>query len=365
MSLDSRTADGIVSHPLYQQQSGPRADRARHAPWDVIQRVDHASGGAANSQALEDLRGGATGLAITLSGTATALNHGLARAQEIPAVLDGVMLHAISLRLEGGDDLTRAFAACVATQPVDPARLAVTFDSADASLTQQLKAQGFSGPFVMADGRLAHMQGATEAQELASVLADITAALRSSGNPGAVSATLAATQDMFPTLAKFRALRLLWARLLEASGIAHQALQVHGETSSRMMAKLDPHANILRATAAVFGAGLGGADSICVLPFSILQGLPNAFARRVARNTQLVLLEESNLWRVADAASGAGYIEHLTDGLCQRAWDLFRDSERSGGKLVFDPDNPACKPVIGVETYRLEKEMEAAVEPAS
>ena len=92
-------------------------------------------------------------------------------------------------------------------------------------------------------------------------------------------------------------------------------LRLHAETSWRMTATLDPHTNILRATAAVFGAGLGGADSITVLPFSLAQGLPNAFARRVARNVQTVLAEEANLWRVADPASGAGYIETYTQQL--------------------------------------------------
>ena len=123
----------------------------------------------------------------------------------------------------------------------------------------------------------------------------------------AVSLALAADQDMFPTLAKFRAARLLWSRILTASGLPADAITLHGETSWRMMTALDPHTNILRTTAAVFGAALGGADRITVLPFSLAQGLPDEFARRIARNTQTILQEESQLWRVSDPASGAGY----------------------------------------------------------
>jgi methylmalonyl-CoA mutase len=82
---------------------------------------------------------------------------------------------------------------------------------------------------------------------------------------------------------------------------------------------------------AVFSAGIGGADSIAVLPFTSALGLPDAFARRMARNTQLILLEESNLWRVADPAAGAGGFEALTDALSDRAWTLFQDIEREGG----------------------------------
>ena len=177
-----------------------------------------------------------------------------------------------------------------------------------------------------------------------------------------VGATLAANQDMFLTLAKFRAIRLLWARVLEASGIAHQPLRLHGETSRRMMARLDPHTNILRTTAAVFGAGLGGTDTFTVLPFSIAQGLPDAFARRMARNTQLILLEESHLWRVADPASGSGYVESLTHDLCERSWAIFQGVEKTGKLPEFDSKNKSSDPVIGTNSHRLSKEFEAAVE---
>jgi len=180
-----------------------------------------------------------------------------------------------------------------------------------------------------------------------------------------VGATLAANQDMFLNLAKFRTIRLLWARVLVTSGLPHSPLRVHGETSWRMMAKLDPHKNILRATAAVFGAGLGGTDTFTVLPFSITQGLPNAFARRMARNTQLILLEESHLWRVADPASGSGYVEHLTRELCERAWAIFQGIEKTGKLPEFDSKNKSSDPIIGTSAYKLPKEFEAAIEVQS
>jgi methylmalonyl-CoA mutase len=151
--------------------------------------------------------------------------------------------------------------------------------------------------------------------------------------------------------------------VLEASGIVHQPLRLHGETSRRMMARLDPHTNILRATAAVFGAGLGGTDTFTVLPFSIMQGLPDAFARRMARNTQLILLEESHLWRVADPASGSGYIESLTSELCERAWAIFQGIEKTGKLPEFDSKNKSSDPIIGTNSHQLHTEFEAAVEP--
>jgi methylmalonyl-CoA mutase len=348
--LVSRTADGIRSEPLYQQVQGARAERAEHAPWIVMQRVDHSDGVKANAQALDDLENGAGGLCI-INGNV-----------DLGRVLQGVALHAIHVRLDGGETLTKAFAAYVGKQPIDPARLSVSFGAGD---VEELVAQGFNGPFLEADGRVFHEQGASEAQELACVLARIVGALRKFEqlSPEAVvGATLAANQDMFLTLAKFRAIRLLWARVLEASGIAQRPLRLHGETSRRMMARLDPHTNILRATAAVFGAGLGGADTFTVLPFSIAQGLPNAFARRMARNTQLILLEESQLWRVADPASGSGFVESLTHDLCERAWSFFQGIEKTGKLPAFDSRNVSSDPIIGTKAHQLPKEFEAAVE---
>jgi methylmalonyl-CoA mutase len=131
-----------------------------------------------------------------------------------------------------------------------------------------------------------------------------------------------------------------------------------------MMAVKDPHTNILRATAAVFGAGLGGADSISVLPFSLAQGLPNAFSRRVARNVQTVLAEESNLWRVADPASGAGYIETYTRELCDRAWGVFQSAE-AGDWPVPDAASAAGLPVIGTTAYPLAREYAPETEALS
>jgi methylmalonyl-CoA mutase len=299
--LATTTADGIEVMPLHGQQLGLRADRAFHGPWTIMQRIDHASGQGANAQALDDLGSGADGLALTVDAAA------------LPTTLDDVMLHAIAIRLEGDDAQAQAFLRHVESQPVDPARLRANFCRPDAALARDFTQAGFAGPFVEADGRGPHEQGATEAQELGAVLWDLANALRTLEGANGVSAALAANQDMFITLAKFRALRLVWAKLLEASGIEFTPLAVHAETSRRMMAARDPHMNILRCTAATFGASLGGADTVTVLPFSIAQGLPNAHARRIARNMQLVLREEAELWRVADPASGAGYVEALTE----------------------------------------------------
>jgi methylmalonyl-CoA mutase len=142
---------------------------------------------------------------------------------------------------------------------------------------------------------------------------------------------LTADTDQFLSVAKFRALRALWARVEQACGLDPKAAFISAETAWRMMTKRDPWVNMLRTTIAAFSAGIGGADAIAVLPFTSAIGLPDRFARRIARNVQLLLLEESNVAKVADPAAGSGGIEDLTEKLCRAAWALFQEFERAGG----------------------------------
>jgi methylmalonyl-CoA mutase len=365
--LVTTTPDGIRIEPLYGQVDGPRAARAHQTPWTVFQRVDHPDPAKANAQALDDLANGATGLALVSPDAPSARGHSVDPAS-FARILQGVHLHAISLRVEGQGAM--ALADLIAGQPIDPERMNASFSFINTRQAQELARRGFQGPFAEADGRIAHDRGATDVIELGTTLAQAVGLLRQFDQLNdlhlvkAVGATLVATQDMFATLAKFRAMRLLWRRVLDAAGLPDAPLRLHAETSWRMMAESDPHTNILRSTAAVFGAGLGGADSICVLPHSIRQGLPNAFARRIARNVQTVLLEESNLWRVADPASGSGYIETLTDELCKAAWRVFQDAEQ--GKWPTSPqDSRHALPIIGTAAYRLDAEYPADVEALS
>lgn len=358
--LFSRTMDGIAIAPLYTGGDSTAVRRPEQTPWTVMQRVDHPDAAKANAQALDDLNHGATGLHLIFVDAPGARGFGLETPdrKSIARLLNGIRVDAIDLRLEEGrhgDVAANAVAQWIATQPIDPERLSLSFgidpigsgalhgeiDPDFARHLRQsvtaLRAQHFAGPFADASGGVWHDAGASGAQELAFMLASGVAYLRALDHLGdaqlkrAVALTLSAGQDMFVTLAKFRAARLLWARVLTTSGLATDAITVQAETSWRMMAVRDPHTNILRITAAVFAAALGGADRITVLPFSLAQGLPDEFARRIARNTQTVLQEESQLWRVSDPASGAGYVESLTASLCDKAWALFQDIEKQGG----------------------------------
>jgi methylmalonyl-CoA mutase len=208
-----------------------------------------------------------------------------------------------------------------------------------ARMIGDLAGQGFRGPFAAADGRVVHNAGGSEAQELAFALAVALAYLRALEAVGIalekarrmIFFRLTADADQFLTVAKLRALRKLWARIEQACGLAPAAVFVSAETAWRTMTQRDPYVNMLRATVAAFSAGVGGADAVSVLPFTAALGLPDRFARRIARNTQLLLIEEASLARVADPAAGSGGIEDLTDKLCHAAWALLQDVERAGG----------------------------------
>jgi methylmalonyl-CoA mutase len=198
---------------------------------------------------------------------------------------------------------------------------------------------------ITVDGPAFHNLGANATWELAGSIAAAVAYLRvltESGLPVAkalaqISFRLAADDDQFLTIAKIRALRRLWARVAEVVGDPDRgAAVVHAETSLPMMTQRDPWVNMLRTTLASFGAGVGGADTVLVFPFDVaieggFPGMAASFARRMARNIQLLLLEESHVGRILDPAGGSWFVEDLTDQLANQAWQTFQTVEQHGG----------------------------------
>jgi methylmalonyl-CoA mutase len=365
--LIGKTYDGLKIEPLYPRarEAAPVVGRPAAAPWQIMQRIDHPDAAAANAQALQDLENGATGLALVFAGGSGSHGFGLEpTADAVAKVLRDVHLDAgIGIELQVGPQSRMAaihIAEYVKTKGIDPAACDIRFGldplaacavwghspyaweeivPAVTSAIKGLTGLGFKGPFASADGRLIHDAGGSEVQELAFVLACGIAYLRAIEGAGVpleqaqdmIYARLASDADQFLTMAKFRALRLLWARVEAACGLAPKPLFIAADTAWRMLTQRDPYVNMLRATMATFSAGLAGANAITVLPHTLALGLPDPFARRVARNTQLVLLDESNLAKVSDPAAGSGGIEALTAQLCEAAWALFQETEKAGG----------------------------------
>jgi methylmalonyl-CoA mutase len=366
-TLVARTYDGLAIEPLHARAADvhPIIGRAPGMGWAVMQRVDHPDPAAANAEALHDLTNGATGLTYVCAGSVSANGYGLnASAETLARALDGVVLDAgiaIDFNLSPSTrNVVRHFAALVKNRNIAPASVNLRasinpvggFAAAGHSpqpwerlaqsltaLVRELASDGFRGPFAVADGRIIHNAGGSEAQELAFTIASAVAYLRAFEAGGIpldaardmVYFRLSADADQFLTTAKFRAARQLWSRIEKACGLEPKPVHVAAETAWRMMTRRDTYVNMLRATIAVFAAGIGGADSITVLPHTAALGLPDRFARRIARNTQLILLEEANLGKVADPASGSGGIEDLTRKLCATAWSLFQGIEKAGG----------------------------------
>jgi methylmalonyl-CoA mutase len=363
--LISTTYDGLSITPLAQRRAdvSPVAARPGATAWEILTRIDHPDPALANDIALRELNAGASGLSVVFAAAAGAYGFGLPASE-----------HAVARALEGFDFgagaaieldlspqagavidamLAKGFASShrsvgirIGHDPIGAiamgAKTARPWNDEAPHFARRLAAlarEGFRGKLAVADGRIVHNAGGSEAQELAFVLATALAYLRALEVEGVsldaarrmIFFRLAADADQFLTIAKFRSLRKLWARIEAACGLAPAEAFVSAETAWRMLARRDPQVNILRATIAAFAAALGGADAITVLPFTAALGLPDRFARRIARNTQLVLLEESHLAKVADPSAGSGSVEDLTDQLCRTAWASFREFEAAGG----------------------------------
>lgn len=370
-----KTADGLRIEPIYTPADTlPHAahavpgagalTRGTHATpnglgWDIRQFHAGADAKAINTAILEDLNGGTTSITLLVGPSGLPLTDGV-----FVKALDGVLLDICPISLLAGENATAAADQVIALWSAkgialadrrghlnaDPLGVLATTGSLskplDAALAEAIALIGKTKDMpgvtaLLADGNSYHCAGATEAQELAATLATLVAYLRAADKAGIAPAValpkiavgLAVDADQFLAIAKLRAARRLVWRVAEASGAGDAAKSVRFEavTSWRMLAKRDPWTNIIRTAIACAGGALGGADSITVLPFTYPLGETDSFARRVARNIQIVCQEESNLGRVVDPAGGSWYVEKLTDDLAQKAWSIFQAIEKQGG----------------------------------
>ncbi|MFI2206024.1 methylmalonyl-CoA mutase family protein [Streptomyces sp. NPDC020192] len=363
-ALSTTLEDGLRTRPLYTaRDTAPDAGLPGFAPyvrgsrpegttaggWDVRQR--HAALG--EGAVLTDLENGGTSLWLVLG-------EGGFPVTDLPRALEGVYLDLAPVVLDAGRDTEAAAEALLslyAEKGVDPkavrgnlggdplgyeARTGTALDLAPYAALAARCAPEFPGLRALTvDALPYHEAGGSAAQELGASLATGVAYLRALTEAGLsveqaagqLEFRYAATADQFLTVAKLRAARRLWARVAEVCGAPGAQVQ-HVVTSPVMMSRRDPWVNMLRTTVATLAAGVGGADSVTVLPFDHALGLPDAFARRIARNTSTILVEESHLARVIDPAGGSWYVERLTDELAQAAWEFFRTIERDGGQAA-------------------------------
>ncbi|UUU30302.1 methylmalonyl-CoA mutase subunit beta [Streptomyces sp. CA-210063] len=365
-ALSTALEDGLRTRPLYTAHDtappsgfpgfapfvrGGRAEGNTAGGWDVRQRHTAADGEAV----LADLENGVTSLWLVLGEAGLPVS-------SLGRVLDGVHLDLAPVVLDAGAEVepaARALLRLYAERGVakeaargnlgaDPlgheARTGQTYDFAPVVDLARLCAEEYPGLRALTvDALPYHEAGGSAAQELGASLATGVACLRELTEAGLgveqacgqLEFRYAATADQFLTIAKLRAARRLWARVAEVCGAPAAGAQTqHAVTSPVMMTRRDPWVNMLRTTIATLAAGAGGADSVTVLPFDHTLGLPDAFARRIARNTSTILIEESHLARVIDPAGGSWYVERLTDELAQAGWEFFQRIEGQGGQAA-------------------------------
>ncbi|WP_269515594.1 methylmalonyl-CoA mutase family protein [Brevundimonas subvibrioides] len=352
-------ADHLTTRPLYGRANAtdavfaPRASDADGRAWDLRTLVEGDDPDAVNAAVLADLEGGAA--SVILSGAVLADSGPLGR------TLAGVAMELAPVGLDAGiDGPDAANALAVVAKGAPRARLMFHMDP----LSAYAMAGGSPNPieahiglaantaarhagaypdatFFLATGRVAHEAGGSAGQELGFAAAAAATCLKAAVEAGLpIERALAGTvlgisvdADYFDSLARVRALRLIWRSISRAFGSETPA-RIEARSSRRMLAAKDPWPNLLRLTAAGFAGAVGGADAVVLDGFSRAVGRPDAFARRAARNTQLILMEEAHIGRVADPAAGSWYLDHRTRDLAEAGWTEFQRIEREGGLVA-------------------------------
>ncbi|HOW74428.1 MAG TPA: methylmalonyl-CoA mutase family protein [Candidatus Competibacteraceae bacterium] len=210
-----------------------------------------------------------------------------------------------------------------------------------AQLTGWAKAKAPQLQTLTVQGHPYHNGGASATQELAFALATAVEYLRAMQARGLsiddtaprIRFAFSIGSNFFMEIARLRAARMLWAKIVQAFGgnAEAQKMSIHARTSAWNQTVYDPHVNLLRGTTEAFSAIVGGCDSLHISPFDELINTPDEFSRRVARNTHTVLREETHITHTVDPAGGSWYVESLTDAVARQSWAIFQEVEKQGG----------------------------------
>ncbi|MDB5463895.1 MAG: mutA [Phenylobacterium sp.] len=362
-SLEKTTVEGLPIAPLYAPAPRPAAPAravAAERAWEVATLTAHPDPARANAEILADLRGGAAAAVVRIDPTGEA-GVVVGSADQLARLLDGVILELAPAGLDAGFLGPQAadwLAAAAKASPnallrfhldplsayagggASPGPIEAHLISA-ANVAARLAETYPQAQLFLASGRVVHEAGGGEALEVAFAASAAVAYAKALGRAGLpmaeafarITLSLSADADYFATIAKLRAARAVWARIAQACG-ADTTARIEARSARRMLTAKDAWTNMIRLTAAGFGAAVGGADTVILGHFTDALGLPTEFARRQSRNAQLVLMEEAHIGRVADPAAGAGYVEALTDEIARAAWTGFQAIEAAGGAIA-------------------------------
>ncbi len=378
-SITRKTVDGLAIHPLYRESDfaaatdplgtpgrapylrGATAAPDRFKPWDIRQAFAHPSLGATKEELLRDLERGVMSVELKLDCTG---QHGIqiSTLDDLRTALTGLRADIATIALDhgAGSGVTAATLLGLWGQEQDtPASLKFDFNmdplgclartgmlegglnAAFARLSAAAKSLGKAYPeagLIRIDARMVHEAGGSDAQELAALIASAVDTLRRLDNRTEISTliprmsfALALDGNYGLGVAKLRAARRLWARILDAMDHKAVPMRLQAVSSGRMLSRYDAWTNMLRNTAAAFAGAVGGADIMTIRPFNEALGIPEELGRRIARNTQIIAMEESQLGRVADPTGGAWFTETFADDLAEAAWKEFQTIEAEGG----------------------------------
>lgn len=333
-------------------------------PWKIAVPIQDPDLTYANTQALEDLEGGASAIRIQLGKSsdpnmnATGLN--LKSVSDVKRLFNKIHTDLIPVTFAPMRDISDILTVLKNVPSLRKAR--INLGLSDLSHLKNTKTIVKDLPenwkLLTVNGADIHDAGGTDGLELAYTAAKLTDFMRDLGPKNAentVIIELAADQDGHKLIAKIRAARRICARIKESFGLTETDIEIHAVTSKRMMQSIDPWTNFLRMTSAAFGAVCGGADTIMVRPFTQALGLPTPFGHRTARNIQLLLMEESQVGQVHDPAFGSYYHEHLTNKIAEISWKKFQDIEALGGLKAYENSGARDKDLKACQSQRHEK----------
>ena len=308
----------------------PRLDgRAWHMAAPVRDSdIDHA-----NAQLLENLKGGSS--AVRIEGGVD-----ISSRSKLKRLLEGVYTDLVPIQFVPSSSSPQRLNAALGLTPLKTAVIWTGLDPLRASeaLQSNLKSTPKTWRLMGISAAAIHEAGGTNVQEIAGLAASLAEAMRRYGAEVVCQhmvIDLAAEQDTHLTIAKFRTARRIILKIADAFGADGSNIPLCAITSLRMMQKEDAWSNLLRIMSAGTGAVIGGADMVTTRPFTDGLGQATPFAHRIARNTQLMMMEESHLGQVSDAALGSYWHENMTQQLAQSAWQTFQTIEAAGGMSAY------------------------------
>jgi methylmalonyl-CoA mutase len=350
-------------------------------PWEICQEIPAGLPRQFNEELKQDLQRGQTGIHLALDqaarkgldsdaaapGDAGRDGIAISTLEDLAAALAGIDIEKYPLHIEAGfaglevimmlsallrqqEKDTRRLKGSIDTDPlgflITAGDLPVSLSTVYAEMAQSVNWAGQHAPHLKTigiSGLPYHNAGADAVRELAYTLATAVEYIDGLSEHGAAVEAICSNMRFtfgigpfyFMEIARLRAARMLWAKIVEAygGGSSAQKMTIHARTSSYNQTRYDPYVNMLRTTTEAFAAVAAGVDSLHTNRFNEVSGSSDEFSRRAARNIQVLLREECHLGQPLDPGGGSYYIEALTHEVSQKAWQYFQEIEAGGGML--------------------------------